>query len=90
MSDIPLARELLLYIAEKLDPDFRAAITGVVNAYLYREPEIRRASTRSAEITPEMKAQIFALAKTDMHLSEIGHRLGINQGRVSEVLNGKR
>lgn len=90
MSNIPKAREILLHIADKLDPEFRTAITGVVNAYLYREPKVRRAPTKSAEITHSMKRQIFALAKTDMHLSEIGHRLGINQGRVSEVLNGKR
>jgi DNA-binding MarR family transcriptional regulator len=90
MSDIPKARQLLLDLAARLPHVHAAELASIVNHYLFREPKIRRAPTKSADITPSMRRQIFALAKTDMHLSEIGHRLGINQGRVSEVLNGKR
>ena len=90
MSNIPLGRERLLELASRLPDDHRRELEMLVAAYLVREPKVRRAPTKSKAITPEMRDQIFAMSATRMHLSEIGHRLGINQGRVSEVLNGKR
>lgn len=90
MSDIPAARKKLLEIAADLPPSKARQIHAVVEGYLHREKFVRRAPDNSKPITPVMKRQIFAWAKTDMHMSEIAHRLGINQGRVSEVLRGKR
>lgn len=50
-----------------------------------------RTLRRSPPLTPEMAAAIKHLAATtDLMQHEIAARLGINQGRVSEVLNGKR
>lgn len=90
MSNIPKAREALLSLATTLSTREASAIRSIVQSYLWREPAVRRAPEKSRDITPAMRAQIHALGKTDMHISEIGHRLGINPGRVSEVLNGKR
>lgn len=90
MSNIPQARLELEDLSNTLPADAKWKLRAIVNKYLFRSPPVRRAPDKSLDITPAMRAQIFALAKTDMHLSEIGHRLGINQGRVSEVLNGKR
>lgn len=42
-------------------------------------------------MTAKLAAQIKKLAATtDLYQHEIAARLGINQGRVSEVLSGKR
>lgn len=90
MSNIPKAREALHNLANSLDAANARLLRAIITGYLHRDPVIRRAPDKSVEITAAMRRQIFTLAKTDMHLSEIGHRLGINQGRVSEVLNGKR
>lgn len=46
---------------------------------------------RSPPLTPEMAAAIKRLAQnTDLLQHEIAAELHINQGRVSEVLTGKR
>lgn len=46
---------------------------------------------RSPSLTAQIAALIKRLAKdTDLMQHEIAAKLGINQGRVSEVLNGKR
>lgn len=90
MSNVPRARELLLDLARMLPGHQRRIIEHIVAAYLVREPRVRRAPVRPKEITPEIKAQVRELAQTDMHQWEIGKRLGINPGRVSEILNGKR
>jgi predicted XRE-type DNA-binding protein len=45
----------------------------------------------STPITAELAAQIKRLAKEeDLFQHQIAARLNINQGRVSEILNGKR
>ncbi|NGM39032.1 XRE family transcriptional regulator [Methylobacterium sp. DB0501] len=45
----------------------------------------------SAPLTATMAAEIKRLARsTDLAQHEIAAKLHINQGRVSEVLNGKR
>jgi hypothetical protein len=55
-----------------------------------REHRVRRAPEKSVPITPQIKRRIFAMARSDLHQDEIAVRLGINHGRVSEVLRGKR
>jgi len=47
--------------------------------------------TKRTRMTGELAALIKKLAvTTDLFQHEIAARLGINQGRVSEVLSGKR
>ncbi|SDU14957.1 hypothetical protein [Stappia sp. ES.058] len=46
---------------------------------------------RSPPLTPEMAAEIKAMGRdTDLMQHEIAAHLNVNQGRVSEVLSGKR
>ena len=46
---------------------------------------------KSPPLTPEMAAEIKAMSRdTDLMQHEIAAYLNVNQGRVSEVLAGKR
>lgn len=57
-----------------------------------RRPPRQRAPTTSAPMTDALKARIRAMKGAEPHLSqaEIGRRLNLNPGRVSEALRGKR
>jgi len=94
MSNIPRARDLILEVTATLDEQgdhevaeqLRAAI-----ALMVRRSAARRAPAHSAEVTESVRAEIIALAAdTDLHSSEIAARVGVNPGRVSEVLHGDR
>ncbi|WP_315924265.1 hypothetical protein [Mesorhizobium sp. SP-1A] len=45
---------------------------------------------RSPKVSPEMAAKIKTMLAHGMAQHDIAARFGINQGRVSEVNNGKR
>lgn len=94
MSNIPLARERIAQIANELrragQRDLAARLAGVTGL-LNRRPAARRMRVRSRSITPTIREQILDLARTtDLHSSEIAARLGVNPGRVSEILQGDR
>lgn len=57
-----------------------------------RRPSTQRAPRTSATMTDAVRARIKAMKAADPHLShaEIGRRLNVNPGRVSETLRGKR
>jgi hypothetical protein len=57
-----------------------------------RRPSARRAPRSSAPMTDSPRAQIGAMkaAEPDLSHAEIGLRLNLNPGRVSETLRGKR
>jgi hypothetical protein len=57
-----------------------------------RRPSARRAPRTSAPMTDSLRAQIRAMkeAEPDLAHAEIGRRLNLNPGRVSETLRGKR
>lgn len=57
-----------------------------------RRPRGQRAPTTSAPITDALRARIRAMkeAEPDLSQAEIGRRLNVNPGRVSEALRGKR
>jgi hypothetical protein len=57
-----------------------------------RRPSVQRAPTASAPMTDALRNQIRAMKNADPSLShaEIGRRLNLNPGRVSETLRGKR
>ena len=90
MSNIPEARQLLEDMALDLDRHHAEKLRAIIDTYLYRAPRVRRAPDKCKPITPEIRRKIWQLADTDLHISEIAHRLGVGPGRVSEVLNGKR
>ena len=57
-----------------------------------RRPSGQRAAKTSAPMTEAVRDEIRAIkaAEPDLSQAEIGKRLNINPGRVSEVLRGKR
>jgi len=57
-----------------------------------RRPSGQRAPRSSTPMSDEVRAQIRRMKADDPNLSyaEIGRRLNVNPGRVSETLKGKR
>lgn len=57
-----------------------------------RRPPVRRAPVKAKRITKELRAQIVVYAHENPAAScqDIGVAFGINSGRVSEILAGKR
>ena len=92
MSDIPEARRQLLMIARMADADTAGRIRHVVSKYMTRQKYVRQAPVKSRNVTPDVSRRIreMALKNPNLHLSEIASSFGVNQGRVSEVLAGKR
>jgi predicted XRE-type DNA-binding protein len=85
MSNIGLARQKIERIARKLraqgQQDLAEELVDVVPLM----------PVRSKFVTPEIKREVIRLAETtNLHSSEIATRLGINPGRVSEILQGDR
>lgn len=96
MSHIVEARKEFTRIADEMraqgDHDHADQIIDIVDNLMVRRSPVRgRMPTKSNQVTPDLKAQILRLAKdTKMHSAEIAAKLGINPGRVSEVLQGDR
>jgi len=57
-----------------------------------RRPSGQRAPVTSAHMTDALRGEIRAMkaANPDLSHAEIGRRLNVNPGRVSETLRGKR
>lgn len=98
MATIPEVRERLERIAQLMgkSSDFEIVLAAADVEQcvkdLYRRRVFRRAPVKAPVITPEIVAGVRALAKAspNMQQMEIGARFGINAGRVSEILRGKR
>ena len=93
MSNIPKARRELVRIARRLRAYGEAAgrIVHVIDQYLHRRSAARHMPIRSRSVTRSVREQIVDLAEnTDMHSAEIAAKVGVNPGRVSEVLHGDR
>lgn len=57
---------------------------------LKRRPQVRGAFT-AKKVTPEIRERVKKLAMTTtLSQQKIGELVGINGGRVSEILHGKR
>ena len=93
MSDIIEARKELKRIAEELaaigDHHHADQIIDIVDNLMVRNSPARgRMPVTSNQVTPAIRAQIRHLAKTtQMHNAEIAAKVGVNPGRVSEVLH---
>jgi hypothetical protein len=98
MSNIPEGRRRLRELASRVlandiaQVDAYAEIIDVIDQCLVREQPVRRAPARPRRITDEVKKRIkvFAAANPKAHQTDIGHVFGVNPGRVSEILTGKR
>lgn len=57
-----------------------------------RRPPVRRAPKRAQHVTEALQEQVrdFAARHPRMPMRAIGQKFGIDQGRVSEALAGKR
>ena len=92
MSDIPKARALLNEIESMTDLlAIRRQVRRAIGL-MTREPACRRAPEKRVVLDYKIKARIRWLARhTDMTIHQIAEEVGVrNNGRVSEVLNGKR
>lgn len=94
MSDIPRARKRLRTVAKELrrlkEKKLAAELESIIDDDLYRRKPARKMRRKSVPVTASVKAKIIQLAETDLHSDEIAARVGVNPGRVSEVLQGDR
>ena len=97
MSDIPAARQILKTVERQLrcgvitKPDAARAIKASISL-LKREKPVRRAPKAKRYVTKRLKAEILAYARQypEAQMADIAEWFKVNQGRVSEILNGKR
>ena len=93
MSNIPEARRRLADVRNRLtttDPDAVSEITAILNL-MHRRPVIRRTPIKARPITDSVKRRVSELAATTvMPQREIAAAMGIDGGRVSEILHGDR
>ncbi|WP_156360938.1 hypothetical protein [Sphingomonas sp. Leaf257] len=81
-------------------PEIRARLRQIADEYgldelhdladeTYRASPIKRASNRSAALTPELAEEIrnFATRNPRLHQRDVAQRFNVNPGRVSEALN---
>lgn len=90
---IPECREQLLLVADMLQAvrPSEARMIRTIVTHMHRRSAVRMTRVKSPPVTSAMRAQIRRLASTtDMSQMEIGLRVGVNSGRVSETLAGKR
>lgn len=95
MSDIALARRRIREIAQRLvdrgNDQEANELRNVVAGLMHRRTAVRRMSINSRRVTPAVRERIIELAEsTDLHSAEIAAEVGVNPGRVSEVLHGDR
>jgi hypothetical protein len=85
---LPEVAARLRVLAIELDCD---ALNGLADE-IGRRPSGQRAPITSTPMTSALREQIRAMKDADPSLShaEIGRRLNLNPGRVSEALRGKR
>ena len=96
---IPEARSALTEILRQLNDenlnqrarDLCATAHSIVGAMVRRSP-VKRARNKKGPVTKAVANAIWALylSEPNLHNDEIGLRLGVNAGRVSEVLQGDR
>lgn len=95
-SNVPQARQILRMVARQLRTGLisKAAAARHISKtlpMLERKSPVRRAPP-ARYLTKRVKAQIVEYARQypEAQLSDIAEWFKVNQGRVSEVLNGKR
>lgn len=91
-TNVPAARAELLEIAERLRQVGLGAdadrIAVLCRDMLTRKPSGRRATTQRRAVTPEIEAEVkHLLFTTRLPQEDIARMVGIDGGRVSEILN---
>ena len=93
MSNVPLARDLIAKAAGMLPADDPArSIIMEALPMLTRARPHKRAGITSRELTMEVACEIwrFYRRNQDAPTQQIATAIGVNAGRVSEVLTGTR
>src|SRR4249920_1466212 len=93
MSDVPYARNIIIGVRKMPGVPRRAKLwLGKALRNLWRDPPCRKAPSKPVRITAKIRAKVrWLAANTKMTMLEIAHATGVrSQGRVSEVLNGKK
>ncbi len=90
MSDIPSARRMISEVRNALVETNQTGLADLLSEaldLLTRRRAVRRMRAKSPAITAQIRQAIIERAgSTDLHASEIAAELGVNPGRVSEVL----
>ena len=91
MSDRDLSMADVRRMLRDMRRDFNEKL-DVIEARLRRRSPVRRAKVTSKRMTPALRDRIRAMAEAhpEMTMHEIAKALDVNQGRVSEVLAGRR
>ena len=100
MRTIPEIRARLKEVAAELVnhparrrrlPDIAAEVVQLADE-TRRRPPVRLAPKRKANPNARLQAQIraFAAANPTIDIQDIGQHFGVNSGRVSEAIAGKR
>lgn len=94
MSNIPYARTIIWRLLDDMLNHRRRrswdARLALALEHMTRESPIRkRAPVQSAKVTPKVRRRIVELAERNISQAEIAHLVGVNPGRVSEVLRAR-
>jgi hypothetical protein len=89
---LPEARERLLAIAAQIDPLLAAEMQQIIKDGMYRRRGVLPTAPKSRKMTKGLAIKIRAMHFNNPDLSEqeIAVANGVNSGRVSEALIGKR
>lgn len=92
MKTIPQVRNELLDIAANVQDKVLGRKIYSLVKQLHRRPAVRRAAIEHAKMTPELSIRIkrYAELHPRMSYATIGLRYNVSNGRVSEVVAGKR
>lgn len=94
MSDVPAARQRLLSLAKELRQQGEVELVEDLEAIeqmLHRKPAKRTTPVKNRGMTSAQWDEITHLSRvTQMSQSQIAAKVGLNAGRVSEVINGHR
>lgn len=88
---IPECRVALLELATRVDDETSSEIHEIVDQMFRRAP-VRKAAPQQSGLTPALVRAVrdFARRNPKANYVTIGNHFGINIGRVSEALTGKR
>lgn len=96
-SNIPKAREILEQLMDDLEFLEKWQVTDRISVainHMTRSSPANRASVKSNPVTDEIleKIRVLGHEAVDLDLSQqdIANAVGVNPGRVSEVLRGRR
>lgn len=92
MSNIPAARQLLRDVLPTLPATAAGTVARALDLMTREPPAKPRAPARKRTVTPADAAAIraYCARHPEADLQDVAQRFGVNIGRVSEVLHGRR